>query len=186
MRRVTYSLGMSLDGYSIGPDGGFDWSAPDDELFRFAMDQLRRVDVHLMGRRLYESMLYWESADPGSFTDDEREWTAMWKRVPKVVFSRSLTDVRGTNTRLATDGLGAEIARLREEGDGEIAIGGMTLAAEAAALDVIDEYLPKLYPVLVGGGVPFFARDERRVDLELVETRTFPSGVVYLRQRVVR
>jgi dihydrofolate reductase len=177
---------MSLDGYSIGPDGGFDWSAPDDELFRFAMDQLRRVDVHLMGRRLYESMLYWEDVDPEPLNDDEREWTRMWRQLPKVVFSRSLTEVRGTNTRLAAEPLGAEIARLREEGDGEIAIGGMTLAAEAAALDAIDEYLPKVYPVLVGGGVPFFARDERRVDLELVETHTFPSGVVYLRQRVVR
>lgn len=187
MRSVSYSLGLSLDGYIVGPDGGFAWTAPDEEVFRFAIDEVREVGVHLMGRRLYETMLYWETADQDRSLDDaEREWTALWKPLPKVIFSRTLTSVQG-NARLATDGLAAEIERLRAEpGDGLIAIGGATLAAEAAGLDLIDEYRLIVHPVLVGGGIPFFARQERRVDLELVETRTFRSDVVYLRYRVAR
>jgi dihydrofolate reductase len=103
-----------------------------------------------------------------------------------VVFSATLSAVEG-GARLASGGLAEEIERLRAEpGDGDIAIGGATLAAEAAALGLIDEYRVKVYPVLVGGGIPFFPRRERRVDLELLETRAFSSGVVYLRYRVAR
>jgi dihydrofolate reductase len=113
-------------------------------------------------------------------------WAAIWKPLPKVVFSTTLSAVQG-NARLASGGLAEEIERLRAEpGEGDIAIGGATLAAEAAALGLIDEYRPRVYPVLVGGGIPYFAQSERRVDLELVETRTFSSGVVYLRYRVAR
>jgi dihydrofolate reductase len=187
VRRVTYSMGMSLDGYIVGPDGGFDWTAPDAGLFRFAIDQIRDVGVHLMGRRLYETMLYWETADQDpSLSDDMLEWTALWKPLPKVVFSRALSAVEG-NARLAAGSLEQEIERLRAEPDaGDIAIGGATLAAEAATKGLIDEYLPKVYPVLVGGGIPFFPRQEHRQDLELVDTRTFSSDVVYLRYRVRR
>ncbi len=187
MRNVTYSMGVSLDGYIVGPDGSFDWTAPDAEVFRSHIDEIREVGVHLMGRRLYETMLYWETADQDPSLDDaEREWTALWKPLPKVVFSTTLSAVQG-NARLASGGLAEEIERLRAEpGEGDIAIGGATLAAEAAALGLIDEYRARVYPVLVGGGIPFFPRHERRVDLELVETRTFSSGVVYLRYRVAR
>lgn len=185
MRSVTYSMGVSLDGYIVGPDGGFDWTVPDADVFRFWIDDLRELGVHLMGRRLYETMLYWETADEDPALDDaEREWTALWKPLPKVVFSTTLSDVQG-NARLASGGLAEEIARLRsEQGEGDIAIGGATLAAEAAALDLIDEYRAMVHPVLVGGGIPFFPQRGRRVDLELVETRTFNSRVVYLRYRV--
>jgi dihydrofolate reductase len=187
MRSVTYSMGVSLDGYIVGPAGDFDWTAPDEEVFRFATDQIREVGVHLLGRRLYETMLYWETADQDpSLEDSLLEWAALWKPLPKVVFSTTLSAVQG-NARLADGGLAEEIERLRAEpGKGDIAIGGATLAAEAAALDLIDEYRAKVYPVLVGGGIPFFPQRERRVDLELVETRTFHSKVVYLRYRVAR
>jgi dihydrofolate reductase len=187
MRKVTYSMSTSADGYIVGPDGEFDWSAPDAEVFRFWIDEIRDVGVHLMGRRLYETMLYWETADQDSSIDEaELEWTALWRPLPKVVFSTTLSEVQG-NSRLSSVGLAEEIEQLRagsEEGD--IAIGGATLATEAAALDLIDEYRAMVYPVLVGGGVPFFPQRERRVDLDLVETRTFGAGVVYLRYRVVR
>jgi dihydrofolate reductase len=188
MRSVTYSMGVSLDGYIVGPDGGFDWSPPDDEVFQFATDQIRELGAHLLGRRLYESMLYWETADQDPSLDAARlEWAALWKALPKVVFSTTLTAVQGSNTRLASGGLAEEIARLRAEpAAGNIAIGGATLAVEAAALGLIDEYRPKVYPVLVGGGLPFFPQHERRVNLGLVETRTFDSGVVYLRHLVRR
>ena len=187
MRSVTYSMGVSLDGYIAGPDGGFDWTAPDEEVFSFVTDEIRQVGVHLLGRRLYETMLYWETADQDPSLDDSMlEWAALWKALPKVVFSTTLPTVQG-HARLASAGLAEEIERLRAEpAQGDIAIGGATLAAEMAAAGLIDEYRPKVYPVLVGGGIPFFPLHERRVDLELVETRTFKSGVVYIRYRVVR
>jgi dihydrofolate reductase len=187
MRSVTYSMGVSLDGYIVGPDGGFDWTAPDEGVFRFWIDEIRDVGVHLLGRRLYETMLYWETADQDPSLDDaSREWTSLWKPLPKVVFSTTLSTVQG-RARLASGGLAEEIERLRAEpGEGDIAIGGATLAAEAAASGLIDEYRTMVHPVLVGGGIPFFPQRGRRVDLELVETRTFGSGVVYLRHRVAR
>src|SRR5512144_1257882 len=187
MRRVTYSMGMSLDGYIVGPDGNITGRPPDDEMWRLVMDEIRGVGVHLLGRRLYETMLYWETADQDRSLDEaELEWAALWKPLPKVVFSTTLSEVQG-NARLASGGLAEEIERLRAEpGEGGIAIGGATLAAEAAALDLIDEYRVRVYPVLVGGGIPYFPQDERRVDLELVESRTLGSRVVYLRYRVAR
>ncbi|KFG03212.1 MULTISPECIES: dihydrofolate reductase family protein [Streptomyces] len=187
MRRVTYSMNVSLDGYIVGPDGSFDWSAPDPEVFRFWIEQIRGVDVHLLGRRLYETMLYWETAEQeGELDDPEREWVSLWNPLPKVVFSTTLSKVRGT-ARLASGSPAEEIERLRAEpGEGEIAIGGATLAAQAAEAGLIDEYQVMLYPVLVGGGIPFFSRDERRVNLDLVETRTFGSRFVFLRYRVTR
>ena len=187
MRSVTYSMAVSLDGYIVGPDGTFDWTVPDAEVFRFWIDEIRDVGVHLMGRRLYETMLYWETADQDpSLDESSREWAALWKPLPKVVFSTTLSAVQG-NARLASGGLVEEIERLRAEpAEGDIAIGGATLAAEAAAFGLIDEYRVVVYPVLVGGGIPYFERRERRVDLELVETRTFSSRVVYLRYRVAR
>ena len=188
MRSVTCSMGVSLDGYIVGPDGGFDWTAPDAEVFRSWIDEIRQVGVHLLGRRLYETMLYWESAGQDPALDDaEREWAGLWNPLPKVVFSSTLTAVQGS-ARLASGGLAEEIVRLRAEpGEGDIAIGGATLAAQAAAADLIDEYRVRVHPVLVGGGTPFFSRREHRVDLELVETRTFgSSGVVLLRHRVLR
>ncbi|MFG2949417.1 dihydrofolate reductase family protein [Streptomyces adustus] len=187
MRSVTYSMSVSLDGYIVGPDGRFDWTAPDEEVLRFWNNDIRDVGVHLLGRRLYETMLYWETADQDPSLDDiQREWTALWNPLPKVVFSTTLSEVRGT-ARLASGSVAEEIERLRAEpGEGEIAIGGATLAAEAAAAGLIDEYRTVVFPVLVGGGIPFFPRDERRVDLDLVETRTFGSKFVYVRYRVAR
>ncbi|MFD5482508.1 dihydrofolate reductase family protein [Streptomyces hawaiiensis] len=187
MRSVTYSMNVSLDGYIAGPDGEFDWTAPDEEVFRFWIDEIREVGVHLLGRRLYETMLYWETADQDpAFDDSMREWAALWNPLPKVVFSTTLSAVRG-HARLASGSPAEEIERLRAEpGEGDIAIGGATLAAEAAASGLIDEYRAVVHPVLVGGGIPFFPRPERQVDLELVETRTFSSKFVYLRYRVAR
>jgi dihydrofolate reductase len=185
MRKVTYSMGVSLDGYIVGPDGGLEWTAPDDEVFRFVTEEIRGVGAHLLGRRLYETMLYWENADQDPSLDDSMlEWAALWKALPKVVFSRTLTAVQG-NARLASGGVAKEVERLRAEpGDSDIAIGGAALAAEAAAADLIDEYHARIYPVLVGGGTAFFHQHPNRVDLELVETRTFGSGVIFLRYRV--
>src|SRR6202167_5435213 len=124
MRSVTYSMGVSLDGYIGGPDGTFDSWVPDEQVFRFVTDEIREVGVHLLGRRLYETMLYWETADEDPSLDDAMlEWAAIWKPLPKVVFSTTLSALEG-NARLASGGLAEEIERLRAEpGDGDIAIG---------------------------------------------------------------
>ncbi|MFD6343847.1 dihydrofolate reductase family protein [Streptomyces roseolus] len=188
MRSVTYSMGVSLDGYIMDANGDIDWGDPDEEVFRFVIEETRRVGVHLLGRRLYETMLYWEGMEQDPTLDPPtRAWVELWNPLPKVVFSRTLTEVRG-RARLATGNLAEEIERLRAEPrEGEIALGGAELAAEAAAADLIDEYRIRVSPVLLGGGTPFFARDERRVRLELVESRTFRSSqVVHLRYRVLR
>ncbi|MEA2207636.1 MAG: hypothetical protein QOF54_113 [Solirubrobacteraceae bacterium] len=185
-RRLIYSMGVSLDGFIAGPGGEIDWSAPDEELHRFHNEQMREVDAHLCGRRLYEEMLYWETvAADGESVEPEREFAAIWQQVPKIVFSSTLERVQG-NARLAREGLADEVAALREQpGDGDIAVGGAGLAAHAAALDLIDEYRAFINPVVLGGGTPYLPRGVR-LDLELLETRTFASRVVYLRYRRVR
>ncbi|MFE7437018.1 dihydrofolate reductase family protein [Streptomyces tendae] len=188
MRSVTYSMNVSLDGYIVDANGDIDWSDPDESVFQYWTDEIREAGVHLLGRRLYETMLYWETAEQDEpLGAAELEWAALWKALPKVVFSRTLSTARGTNTHLASGTLAEEIERRRAEpGEGDIAIGGATLAAEAAASDLIDEYRAMIHPVLVGGGTPFFPHHGRRVNLELVESRTFGRNVVLLRHRVVR
>lgn len=187
MHLVTYSMNTSVDGFVEGPDGGIAWSVPDDEVFATHLAEIRGTCVHLLGRRLYETMLFWEDAEEHDLEDAQREWRTLWMALPKVVFSRTLSEVRGENTRLASGTLAEEIARLRSNpGAGDIAIGGATLAEQVAELDLIDEYRMMVHPVLVGGGRPYFAQAGRQVELELVGTRTFDSGVVQLRHRVGR
>ncbi|MCB7137453.1 dihydrofolate reductase family protein [Cellulosimicrobium marinum] len=188
MRDVTYSMSTSADGYIAGPDGDFAWGGPSPEAFQHWTDEIRRVGTHLLGQRLHETMLYWDGRDDDpALSEAERDWARLWNALPKVVFSRTLTEVQGSHARLATDGLAEEVARLRAEpGEGEIAIGGAGLAADAAALDLVDEYRAMVHPVLVGGGTPFFAQAGRQVRLRLVETRPFPDGVVLHRYRVER
>jgi dihydrofolate reductase len=185
MRSVIYSMSVSLDGYIAGPDGSFDWTTPDEEVLRFFTDQTGELAAHVMGRRLYETMLYWETADQNPALDyDTLEWASVWRPLPKIVFSTTLSAVEG-NARLASGSLVEEIERLRgEPGDGDIGIGGATLAGEAAQLGLIDEFRPIVIPVVVGGGIPFYPQCERRLDLELIESRTFSSQAVYLRYRV--
>ena len=181
MPKVIYEMAVSADGYIVGPDGRFDWSMPDEELHRFHNEQARALAGHLLGRRLYETMVYWETADQDP-SDIAREFALIWQALPKVVFSRTLDSVEGANTTLARDDLPAELTALHQSVRGDVAVGGAELAAQAARLDLIDEYRGFVYPVAGGGGTPFFPRDHR-ADMELVETRTFSSRVVYLRFR---
>src|SRR5438105_14923980 len=112
MRSVTYSMGVSLDGYIVGPDGAIVATAPDDEVFRFVTDEIREVGVHLLGRRLYETMLYWETDDrDASFDESELKWSAVWKPLPKVVFSATVFAVP-RDGRVAAGGLAVEIERI--------------------------------------------------------------------------
>jgi dihydrofolate reductase len=177
MGRLIYSMGVSLDGFIAGPGGEIAVPAPDEEVHRFHNDEARELAAHLCGRRLYEVMSFWDAydEDDASAPEHEREFAAVWKTLPKVVFSATLETV-GPNARLAEGTVEEEVARLATSGD--VAVGGAGLAA--ACVDVIDEFRPVVHPVVAGGGTPFFPPGVR-LDLRLLETRTFSSGVVALR-----
>jgi dihydrofolate reductase len=184
MRKLIYSMTVSLDGYIAAPDGAIDWSVPGEELFRFHTQQVQQTGVHLCGRRLYETMVYWETAEEGPLAAEQVEFAQIWRALPKVVFSTTLQSVVG-NTTLARDGLGEEVSRLKEQPGKDIAVGGAGLARACMKLELIDEWRLFVSPVLLGGGTPYFPTLDERIKLELVETKTFGSRVVYLRYRRV-
>lgn len=183
MRKLIYSMGVSLDGFIAGPDGEIDWAAPDDELHRFHNQQAREVGTELYGRRLYEAMLPWDTADERpSASEPGLEFARIWKETPKIVFSRSLQRVEGS-ARLATGDAAEELARLKEQPGKDLAVGGAGLASTFVKLDLIDEYRLFISPVVLGAGTPYLPALDGRIDLELIETRTFGSRVVYVRYR---
>src|SRR5258708_19077497 len=183
MRELIYSMGPSLDGFIAAPDGDIGWSAPDEELHRFHNEQTREISAHLCGRRLYQVMLSWETTDEAHFGPVELEFARIWKAIPKLVFSTTLTGVEG-NARLASDGLAAEVAKLKDQpGEGVVSVGGAALAAEAIKLGLVDEFRLFVSPVVLGGGTPYFPSLDHRINLELIETCTFGSRVVYVRYR---
>jgi dihydrofolate reductase len=185
MRKLIYSMGVSLDGFIAGPNGEIDWSAPDEELHRFHNQQARETGAHLYGRRLYETMTYWETADEKpSVPEHELEFARIWKETPKIVFSKTLEKVEG-NARLVRDSVAEEVARLKGQPGKDLAVGGAGLASTFMKLGLIDEYRLFVSPVALGGGTPYFPTLDERINLELVETRTFGSRVVHVRyQRV--
>ena len=181
MRKLIYSMGVSLDGFIAGPGGEIDWSAPDEELHRFHNEQARETGLHLYGRRLYEVMRYWETAeeDP-ALPEHQVEFARIWKETPQIVFSKTLEKVEG-NASLVRENAAEEVTRLKEEPGADLAVGGAGLASSCMKLGVIDEYRLFVSPVVLGGGTPYFPALDERIDLELVETRTFGSRVVYVR-----
>jgi dihydrofolate reductase len=183
MRKMIYSMGVSLDGFIADPDGKIDWSVPDEELHRFHNEQARELGAHFCGRGLYEVMVFWETADEDpSIGETEREFAGIWQALPKIVFSKTLTQVEG-NTRLASGSVAEEVAKLKEEPGKDLAVGGAGLAAAFVELGLVDEFRLFVSPVVLGGGTPFFPALKERIDLELIETRTFASRVVYVRYR---
>jgi dihydrofolate reductase len=174
-------MSVSLERYLAGPGGDIDWSAPDEELHRFHNEQTRELGGHLCGRRLYETMVYWETADEDpALGETEREFAQIWKALPKVVFSNTLDEVKG-NTRLVRGDPADEVRRLKEEPGKDLGVGGASLAASLTKLGLIDDYRLFVNPVVLGGGTPYFPPLEQRLDLDLVDTRTFGSRIVYLR-----
>jgi dihydrofolate reductase len=176
-------MGVSLDGFIAGPDGEIGLLTPDEELHRFHNQQERETGVSLYGRRLYEVMLYWETAaeENPSAPEHQLEFARIWKEKPKVVFSTTLERVEGSNTTLAADNALDEVARLKQQPGKDLAVGGAGLAATLMGL--IDEFRPVVHPVVLGGGTPYLPPSDERLNLELVETRTFGMGAVYLRYR---
>jgi dihydrofolate reductase len=184
-KSVIFSMSVSLDGYIAGPDGDIGWAAPDAELMRFHNEQTREIRAQLCGRGLYQDMLPWETADQTRSGPLELEFARIWTAIPKVVFSTTLDHVTG-NARLATDDVATELARI-DRGDGGdggvVSAGGARFAASLIRRDLIDEYRMFVNPVVLGGGTPFFPPLDKRLDVELVESRTFGSQVTYLRYR---
>ncbi len=187
MRKLIFGMNVSLDGYICAPGDDLGWSVPSDELFQWWSDRVAATDLALYGRKLWQTMSsYWPTAgqQPGT-TPAQIEFARRWQHMSKVVFSSTISTV-DWNTRLATGDAVTEITRLKTEGDGLMDIGGATLAAAAMRASLIDEYAIATHPVLVGGGTPFFTALDNRVNLNLVETRTFPDGVLLTRYETRR
>lgn len=179
-------MGVSLDGFIADRDGGFGWSAPDEELFAFHLARVRGLGCYVCGRRLYETMRVWETDRSLRATELGAEFAQVWCALPKVVFSRTLKRVSGT-ARLAEAPVAEEVAAAlatAASAGRDVEIGGAGLAAQAFELGLIDELRIFRHPIVVGGGTPFLPPVTEDVALELIETRTFHSAIVYERYRV--
>ncbi len=184
MGRLIYSMITSLDGYVSDPDGNFGWGAPEEESHTFVNEQSRSIGTYLYGRRMYETMVYWETAhtlpDQPPFI---QEYARIWQATDKIVYSRTLNEVASERTRLERSFDPDALRTLKAESDLDITIDGPHLAAEAIRAELVDEYQLFVGPAIFGGGNPFFP-DDVRVDLELLDERRFDNGVVYLRYGV--
>jgi dihydrofolate reductase len=177
---LTYSMSTSVDGFITDREGAFEWGAPSEEQFRFHTALVSELGGYLCGRRLYEAMLVWET-DPSLRENELRAAFAdVWCAIPKVVFSHTLDSVQG-NARLARASLAEEAAAALDATDKDVSIGGAGLAAQAIELGLVDELRIFRYPVVVGGGTPFLPPVTSDIALELIETRTFGSRVIYER-----
>ncbi|HVF77901.1 MAG TPA: dihydrofolate reductase family protein [Solirubrobacteraceae bacterium] len=182
---LIYSMSLSVDGFIADREGGFEWSVPGEEQFRFHVAQTRELGGFLCGRRLYETMLVWETDPSMRGTEIEAAFADVWCAIPKVVFSRTLDSVQG-NARLAEASVAEEVAAAREATDRDLGIGGAGLAAQAIELGLVDELRMFRNPVVVGGGTPFLPPVTEDVALELIDTRTFGSRVIYERYERAR
>lgn len=184
MNALTYGVLCSLDGYVEDADGRFDWAEPDEEVHAFVNEQERGVATYLYGRRLYETMKYWQTAgsDPAE-PAVASEYAEVWRAADKVVFSTSMLDVDTPRTRLVRSFDAEEVRRLKERSSGELTVGGPTLAAEALRAGLVDELRLLVVPVVVGGGKPVLPPGYR-TPLTLLGERRFAGGTVQLRYKV--
>ena len=184
MAKLIYSAITSLDGYVEDKQGKFDWAAPDDEVHAFVSDLERPIGTYLYGRRMYETMVFWETAGSG---DDAvaaaREYAETWRAAEKVVYSRTLQALSSERTRIERDFDPAAIRRLKESSARDITVGGAELAGQAMAAGLVNECHLFLVPVIVGGGTRALP-DDVHAQLELLDERRFRSGVVHLRYRL--
>jgi dihydrofolate reductase len=179
---LIYSMGVSVDGFIADRAGEFGWTVPSEEQFGFHLEQVRELGGFLCGRRLYETMLVWETDPSMRESALDAAFAEAWCALPKVVFSHTLDGVRG-NARLAAASVAEEAAAALEATDKHVGIGGAGLAAAAIELGIVDELRIFRHPIVVGGGTPFLPPVTEDIPLDLVETRTFGSRVVYERYR---
>jgi dihydrofolate reductase len=180
--KLIYSAIASLDGFVEDATGRFDWAAPDDEVHAFVNNLERTVGTHLYGRRMYETMVYWESPpDLAEQSSTIQDYTAIWQGAEKVVYSRTLQEPRSSKTRIEREFDPEAVARLKAAARHDLSIGGAELAAQAIAAGLVDEYELFLVPVLVGRGKRALQGTDTRASLELLEERRFGNGTVFLR-----
>ena len=180
MGKLIYLLNVSLDGFVEGPDHSLDWTTVDDELHSWFTEQERAVDAMLYGRRLWETMSYWPTAesDPAA-TETMKEYARVWMDTPKIVFSSTLEAVEG-NARLVRGDVGDELAKVRKEFEGDLGVGGATLASAFIRAGLVDEYRLVVHPVVIGQGTPYFPKTDHRLQLRPIDSKRFESGALYL------
>ena len=183
MASLIYSAITSLDGYVADENGNFDWAAPDEDVHRFVNDLERPVGTYLYGRRMYDVMVYWETADTGPDQPPLiQDYAEIWQQANKIVYSKTLETVSSARTTLERDFDPGAVRQLKAEAARDISVGGPELAGEAIKAGLVDEYQLFVSPVLVGGGTPALPQGVR-LDLELLDERRFGNGTAYLRYR---
>jgi dihydrofolate reductase len=182
MRKLIYSMFVSLDGFIESKEHSLDWHLIDEELHQYVNDQMADVDMFLYGRRMYELMAeFWPTADAdASHPGFIKQFARIWKEMPKLVFSRTLEKV-DWNSTLVREVSAAEIVKLKAQPGKDLTVDGPNLAASFMKLDLIDEYQLFIHPIILGGGAPYFSPLQKRLPLDLVETHRFTSGVIFMR-----
>lgn len=183
MGKLIYMPLCSLDGYVEDASGRFDWAAPDEEVHAFVNDRMRGASLHLYGRRMYETMKFWEATPPADEPAPIRDFAALWQAAEKVVYSRTLQEVASRRTRLERDFVPDAVRKLVAAAPGDVGIGGAELAGRALAAGLVGEVHLYLAPVMVGGGKRVLPSGVR-VDLKLLEERRFTGGMVFVRYAV--
>jgi dihydrofolate reductase len=185
--QLIYSAIASLDGYIEDAQGSFDWAAPDEEVHAFVNDLQRSVGTHLYGRRMYETMAYWESPpDLAAQRSVVRDFAAIWQAADKVVYSTTLQTAAGARTRIERNFDPVAVREMKASAIADVTVGGAALAAHAFAAGLVDECQLFFVPVVVGGGKHALPTGDLRLSLELLDERRFASGTVYLRYRIRR
>ena len=184
MAKLIYSALCSLDGYLVDAQGGFDWAAPDEEVLELVNELERPIGTYLYGRRMYETMVFWETVDvtDPEVTPQTRAWAELWLPAEKIVYSRTLAAVSSARTLIERELDPSAIERMKQSSGSDIGIGGAELAGQAIAAGLVDELQLLLVPVLVGGGKRALPNDVR-AQLEMLDERRFQSGAVFLRYR---
>lgn len=182
MAKLIYSGITSLDGYIADREGNFDWSAPDEEVHTFINHNEGPVGTFLLGRRMYEVMVWWETLQLDEEPPAIQDFARIWKEADKVVYSTTLDAVSSTRTRIERSFDAATVRQLKETADRDISVAGPVLASHAIKAGLVDEFHVYVTPMIVGGGKQFLP-DDVRLGVELLEERRFASGVVYLRYR---
>jgi dihydrofolate reductase len=184
MANLIYSAIASLDGYVADEDGNFDWAAPDEEVHSFVNELERPVGIYLYGRRMYEVMVYWETADilADQSPPPGRDFAEIWQAAEKIVYSKTLEQASSARTRIEREFDPEAVRRLKASAERDLSVGGPDLAAQAIKAGLVEELHLFVTPIIVGGGTPWLL-DGVRVNLELLDERRFDSGVVYLRYR---
>jgi dihydrofolate reductase len=180
MAKLIYSAIASVDGYIEDADGNFDWAAPDEHVHKFVNDLERQVGTYLYGRRMYETMAFWENPPNGESQSAAQEYAEIWQAAEKVVYSKTLSSASTLRTRIEREFDPESVRQLKRTAANHLGIGGAELAAQAFAADLVDEIQLFLVPVIVGGGKRALPDRGVRVDLELLHERRFGNGTAYL------